>query len=102
MATEDDKTEVETSTSAASQLFDLRTVIAVLFGVYGLLLLVVAFTDTGQAELAKAGGIHINLYTAIVMLITSALFVLWVRLKPPLTGTTEPMEESQEGRPTGH
>jgi hypothetical protein len=70
------------SESAASQLFDLRTVIAVLFGVYGLILTVMGLFFTGDAELAKAGGIDINLWSGLGMIVAAALFVLWVRLRP--------------------
>jgi prolipoprotein diacylglyceryltransferase len=69
--------------SAASTLFDLRTVIATLFGVYGILLLIISFTGTTQAELDKAGGIHMNLWSGIVMVVMSLVFIAWVRLKPP-------------------
>jgi hypothetical protein len=70
------------SQSAASQLFDLRTVIAVLFGVYGVILTVMGLFFEDEAELAKAGGIDINLWSGIVMIVVAALFVLWVRLRP--------------------
>ncbi|MGI5128919.1 hypothetical protein ACQEVB_19095 [Pseudonocardia sp. CA-107938] len=68
--------------SAASTLFDLRTVIALLFGVFGLLLVIIAITDTPQAELDKSGGLHMNLWSGIVMLVVAAAFFLWMRLRP--------------------
>ena len=67
--------------SAASQLFDLRTVIAVLFGVYGIVLTVMGLF-TGEAELAKAGGVNINLWSGIGMILAAAFFLVWVRLRP--------------------
>ena len=67
--------------SAASQLFDLRTVIAVLFSVYGIVLTVMGLF-TGEAELAKAGGININLWSGIGMILAAAFFLVWVRLRP--------------------
>jgi hypothetical protein len=70
------------SESAASQLFDLRTVIAVLFGVYGVILTVMGLFFEGEEELAKAGGIDINLWSGLGMIVAAALFVLWVRLRP--------------------
>ena len=70
------------SESAASQLFDLRTVIAVLFGVYGVILTVMGLFFTSDAELAKAGGIAINLWSGLGMLVVAAFFVLWARLRP--------------------
>jgi hypothetical protein len=68
--------------SAASQLFDLRTVIAVLFGLYGVVLTVQGAFFEDEAQLAKAGGIDINLWSGIVMLVVAALFLLWARLRP--------------------
>lgn len=87
---------VEVDRSAAATLFDLRTVIAVLFGTFGVILVIVAFTDTTQAQLDKAGGIRINLWTGLAMLAAAGLFVAWVRLKPPLTGATQEDEEAAE------
>jgi hypothetical protein len=72
---------VSGSTTAA--LFDLRSVIALLFGVYGLVLTVTGAVATSEDDLAKAGGININLWTGIGMLLVSAAFVLWVWLRPP-------------------
>ncbi|HLU58570.1 MAG TPA: hypothetical protein VKZ81_24185 [Pseudonocardia sp.] len=70
------------SPSAASQLFDLRTVIAVLFGVYGVILTVMGLFFEDEAELAKAGGIDINLWSGLGMLVVAGLFLLWVWLRP--------------------
>jgi hypothetical protein len=67
--------------SAASQLFDLRTVIAVLFGVYGIVLTVHSAVDD-EAQLAKAAGMDINLWSGLAMIVVAALFVVWVRLRP--------------------
>lgn len=74
--------ETEQVSSTASALFDLRTVIAVLFGSYGVLLLVIAIVDTTQEELDKSAGIHMNLWTGIVMLVVAGLFYAWMRLRP--------------------
>jgi hypothetical protein len=74
--------EAEEVSSTASKLFDLRTVIAILFGSYGVLLLIVALTDTPQSELDKSAGIHMNLWTGIVMLLVAAGFFAWMRLRP--------------------
>ena len=77
-------TEIEKASDGptASRLFDLRTVIAVLFGVYGVILMVMGLFFEDEAELAKAGGIDINLWSGIVMLVVVAVFLLWVRLRP--------------------
>ena len=71
------------ASSTAANLFDLRSVIALLFGVYGIVLLVMGIVSGDDPEnLAKTGGTNLNLHTGIAMLVLGALFVLWVRLRP--------------------
>jgi hypothetical protein len=87
IVTEPEETSVdhgvtEHARSAASQLFDLRTVIAVLFGVYGIVLTLMGLFFEDEAELAKAGGIDINLWSGIGMIVAAAFFLIWVRLRP--------------------
>lgn len=72
----------EAAPSAASQLFDLRSIIALLFGVYGIILLVMGLFFESPGELAKAGGIDINLWSGIVMIVVAALFALWAWRRP--------------------
>ena len=72
----------EDAPSASSALFDLRTVIAILFLVYGVVLTVMGFVSDSPAELAKAGGIDINLWSGIVMIVIGAAFVAWALLRP--------------------
>jgi glucose uptake protein GlcU len=74
--------ETDEVPSTASSLFDLRTVIAILFGSYGVLLLIIAVVDTPPEELDKSAGIHMNLWSGIVMLVVSAVFFAWMRLRP--------------------
>ncbi|MEJ8279853.1 hypothetical protein [Pseudonocardia spirodelae] len=69
--------------STAANLFDLRSVIALLFGVYGIVLLIMGIVSGDDPEnLAKTGGTNLNLDTGIGMLVIGALFVLWVYLRP--------------------
>lgn len=56
--------------------------IAALFGVFGLILTVLGLLGTGEEDLAKAGGIAVNLWTGIGMLVLAAVFVTWLRLRP--------------------
>ena len=66
----------------ADVLFDIRTVIGGLFAVYGAVCLVwglVSFTD---ADRAKTGGVNLNLWTGIGMLLLAAVFVGWTLLRP--------------------
>jgi hypothetical protein len=77
-----DHRATEEAPSAASQLFDLRTVIAILFIFYGAILTIMGLFFETPADIAKAGGININLWSGIVMVITAALFYLWARTRP--------------------
>ena len=83
--------------ATAAALFDLRSIIALLFAVYGVVLTVTGAVGTSQAELDKAGGIDINLWTGIVMLVVAALFITWVALRPPVVGAqAETAGEAEE------
>ncbi|TDC87202.1 hypothetical protein E1161_26135 [Saccharopolyspora aridisoli] len=73
--------DLERKSGTASQLFDVRTVIGGLFLVYGLLI-GAAGISPDAAELDKAQGININLWTGLSMLVVGALFILWLRLRP--------------------
>ena len=87
--TDHDSSATEETASTAATLFDLRTVIAILFGVFGVMLLLIALLGTDQAELDKAGGVHLSLWTSLVMLVVSAGFIAWVRMAPPLGEATD-------------
>ncbi|PSL58422.1 hypothetical protein B0I31_101640 [Saccharothrix carnea] len=63
-------------------LFDLRLVIAVLFAIYGVVLLVVGLGFTDEADLTKADGLNINLWSGIGMIALSAVFAAWATLRP--------------------
>lgn len=75
-------------------LFDLRLVIAVLFGLYGVVLLVVGLGFTDEADLAKADGLNINLWAAVGMLALAAVFAAWALLRPVIV----PDESEGDGR----
>lgn len=69
------------SRSAASKLFDIRYLIGALFTLYGVVLIVVGLFDN-DAEIAKAAGVAINLWTGVGMLVVGLLFLAWARLRP--------------------
>ena len=86
-----DHRETEEAPSAASQLFDLRTIIAILFIFYGAILTIMGLFFETPADIAKAGGINLNLWSGIVMIILAAGFFLWARMRPlaPPTGAVD-------------
>ncbi|HZX08429.1 hypothetical protein [Kribbella sp.] len=72
--------------------FDIRIVIALLVGIYGVVLTILGITGS-QAETDKAAGININLWGGIAMLVFAALFVLWARLRPIAVTDEGPADE---------
>jgi hypothetical protein len=62
--------------------FDIRTFIALLIGVYGVVLVVTGLVGTSEEELARAGGVNVNLWAGLGMLVFAACFTAWARLRP--------------------
>ncbi|MDI2029969.1 hypothetical protein QFW96_15160 [Saccharopolyspora sp. TS4A08] len=80
--------DLERQSGTASRLFDVRTVIGGLFLIYGVLIGAAGIAPDA-AELEKAQGININLWTGVSMLVVGGLFLLWLRLRPLQTPPKE-------------
>jgi hypothetical protein len=65
------------------RLFDLRMIIGVLFCVYGVILTITGALDS-SAEIARAVGVRINLWTGIAMLVIGVFFVIWDVSRPEI------------------
>jgi hypothetical protein len=76
------------STNARTSAFDVRLIIALLLGVYGLVLTVLGLFFVNDADIDKSAGVNVNLWTGLAMLVFCGLFVL-------------PTEESTEGSTEG-
>ncbi|GAA2546649.1 MULTISPECIES: hypothetical protein [Streptomyces] len=74
-------TELETRSTTAARLFDIRRIIGGLFVVYGVIVTIAGFTAS-DADLDKAEGVNINLWTGLGMLALGLLFLLWLKLRP--------------------
>lgn len=68
--------------SRRAGVFDIRRIIALLLGVYGLVITVMGLAFTSEAEIERSAGVNINLWAGIGMLVVSGLFVLWAWLRP--------------------
>jgi quinol-cytochrome oxidoreductase complex cytochrome b subunit len=90
----------EKASSAASALFDLRTVIAILFAFYGIVLTVIGIISSSPQDNAKSAGINLNLWTGIAMLVLTVLFIVWARMKPLNAGAVP--EDGDDDRPPAH
>jgi hypothetical protein len=63
-------------------LFDIRTIVGGLLGIYGVILIVVGAVHHNAADLQRSGGWNTNLWSGIVMAVVAAAFLIWVRLRP--------------------
>jgi hypothetical protein len=84
----------------AANAFDLRRIIGGLFVLYGAILIVVGVGDS-DAEIAKAAGVHINLWAGLGMLALGAAFIAWGLLRPLSTQLAEAAAAGDDGGAEG-
>ena len=95
----DDQLDAQRSARAAN-LFDVRRFIGGLFVIYGLILLVLGF-GASDAEVEKAAGVNVNLWTGLAMLIVGAIFLAWAFTRPLAQQLGEEESDEAGGRPGG-
>jgi drug/metabolite transporter (DMT)-like permease len=78
-------------------LFDIRMIIGLLLGIYGVVLVVTSFF-TSQEQLDKADGVDVNLWTGIGLLVAAAVFAAWARLRPIVVPEDPDDPEDEEHR----
>jgi hypothetical protein len=83
----------------AANLFDVRRMIGGLLGIYGLILTVLGI-GASDADLDKAAGVNLNLWTGLALLLVGGLFLLWAFMRPlsEELGTEEPGEDDRTVR----
>jgi hypothetical protein len=74
----DDVVTFKNENDASTGLFDLRYLIGGLFTVYGIVLIVASFFVSN----VKSGGINIDLWLGLGMLILGVFFLVWARTRP--------------------
>ncbi len=84
------------STETRTSAFDIRLIIALLTGVYGLVLTVLGLFVTPDTEIEKSAGVNINLWAGLAMVVVALLFVVWARLRP----VRIPVHHEEEGTGT--
>ncbi|GAA1917356.1 hypothetical protein [Streptantibioticus ferralitis] len=83
--------ELERKSATAARLFDVRRIIGGLFVVYGVIVTIAGITAS-DADIHKAQGININLWTGLGMLLLGLAFLVWLKLSP----TTPPQGDDAE------
>jgi hypothetical protein len=82
-------------------LFDLRLILAVLFGIYGIVVTLMGLLVTNKTVTANGVdiGINVNLWTGIPMLCLGIVFGVWAVARPvvPDQGSAGPSEGPGDG-----
>ena len=87
-----EQAELDAHRSArAANLFDVRRFIGALFVIYGVILTVLGL-GASDAEIDKAAGVNVNLWTGLAMLAVGILFLIWAFTRP----LSEELEERDE------
>ncbi|MEW2163948.1 hypothetical protein AB0912_13255 [Streptomyces sp. NPDC007084] len=74
-------TELQEKSATAARLFDIRRIIGGLFVLYGVIVTIAGITAS-DADIDKAAGVNINLWTGLGMLILGLFFLAWLWLRP--------------------
>lgn len=83
------------------KLFDLRSFIGSLFVVFGVIVTIDGLL-ADQAEIDKAAGLNVSLWTGLAMLVLGAVFLAWMLLSPPEVSTRTADEETPDESGPGH
>jgi hypothetical protein len=60
--------------------FDIRNIIGLLLGIYGVVLLLAGFFLDPAKD--KTGGVNANLWTGLGLAVAAAVFLTWARVRP--------------------
>jgi hypothetical protein len=66
-----------------AKIFDLRMFIGSLFVVFGIIVGAEGLFGTSDAQLHKAAGLNLSLWTGLTMLVVGLVFIAWTLLAPP-------------------
>jgi hypothetical protein len=86
-----------------ASLFDLRWILAVLFGIYGIVVTLMGLLT--KAKTVSASGqnvnINVNLWTGVPMIVLAALFAVWAMTRPLVAPVPSTEGVSPEGSADG-
>lgn len=89
--------ELEKKSATAARLFDIRRIIGGLFTLYGVIVTIAGLTAS-DADLKKAEGVNINLWTGLGMLALGLFFLVWLWLRPSPHQPRPPRRTAKPGR----
>lgn len=81
-------------------LFDIRVIIGLLLGLYGIVLVLVGIFGS-TAEKTKADGMNINLYAGIGMVVVALVFFAWTKARP-IVVPDDPADIERADAPPAH
>ena len=87
-------TDLESKSATAARLFDIRRIIGGLFVVYGIIVTIAGISPS-DADLDKAQGVNINLWTGLGMLALGLFFLGWLWLRPTVPPTPDDEQPSE-------
>ncbi len=91
-------TEARKHTAGA---YDVRTVIAGLIGLYGIVLTIMGLVADNADDRAKTGDWNANLWSGIVMIVVAVVFAVWLKLRPVVVDPVALEKEKDEGTSDG-
>jgi hypothetical protein len=81
--------------------YDVRTVIAGLIGLYGIVLTIMGLVSNSADDKTKTGDWNANLWSGIVMIIVAGVFAVWLVLRPVVVDPKALAAEKDEGTSDG-
>lgn len=84
----------ENQTPRTVGAFDIRNVIGVLLGIYGIVLLITGMVSNEAPR--ATGQLHADLWAGGALVVVSVVFLAWARLRPIVIGHGPAGEEREE------
>jgi hypothetical protein len=82
MANADTEHSGDQKTPRKAGAFDIRSFIALLVGIYGVVLVITGLFSTSDQDLAKAGDVNVYLWAGLGMVVVAALMQAWAMWRP--------------------
>ena len=86
---------MSTTPATRRSAFDVRLIIALLMGLYGLVITIMGLGFTTDEEIDRAAGVNINLWAGLGMLAVAAAFLIWALVRPLRIPEPESAEQTE-------